>query len=146
VNILERALLEKAGREHGWENVVESVAARVVLASAGHRGRATVHAGNTGDGWQIEFPDGRLARELARGLPELAREAGRFAAPDIDRLSTLLRCAAELALSLPDQRVGLAKRNPTASVLCRVTARVALGAHGRVGRARLTRSTGCAEE
>lgn len=103
MNILERALVEKAGREHGWENVVETVAARVVLASARHRGRATIRSGDTGDGWQIEFSDGRLARELARGLPELVRDPGRFAAPDIDRLSALLRRAAELALSLPDQ-------------------------------------------
>jgi putative restriction endonuclease len=99
VNILERALVEKTGREHGWENVLESITARVVLASARHRGRANIHAGAAGEGWQIEFPD----HQLARGLPELAHDVGWFAVPNIDRLSALLSRAAELALSLPDQ-------------------------------------------
>lgn len=103
MNVLERALVEKAGREHGWENVVESIEARVVLASARHRGRATVAAGSGSGGWQVSFPDGRLVRELARSLPGLAKGHGGFDAPDIDALAALLRRAAELALALPDQ-------------------------------------------
>lgn len=103
MNVLERALVEKAGREHGWENVVESVEARVVLASARHRGRAVVAAANTGGGWEVTFPEGRLARELDRSVPSAARGGARFVAPDIDALTTLLRRAAELSLSLPDQ-------------------------------------------
>jgi ribosomal protein L34 len=103
MNVLERALVEKAGREHGWENVVESVEARVVLASARHRGRATVTAASGGSGWQVAFPDGRLVRELARSLPGLANGRGGFDAPDIDALAALLRRAAELSLALPDQ-------------------------------------------
>lgn len=103
MNVLERALVEKAGREHGWENVVESIEARVVLASARHRGRATVTAGSESGGWQVSFPDGRLVRELARSLPGLANGRGGFDAPDIDALAALLRRAAELSLALPDQ-------------------------------------------
>ena len=103
MNVLERALVEKAGREHGWENVIESIEARVVFASARHRGRATVTAGSGGGGLQVTFPDGRLVRELARSLPELADGRGGFDAPDIDALALLLRRAAELALALPDQ-------------------------------------------
>jgi hypothetical protein len=103
MNVLERALVEKAGREHGWENVVESAEARVVLASARHRGRATVTAAIGGSGWQVTFPDGRLVRELARSLPELADGRGGFDAPHIDALAALLRRAAELSLALPDQ-------------------------------------------
>ena len=103
MNVLERALVEKAGREHGWENVVESLEARVVLASARHRGRATVTAGSDSGGWQVSFPDGRLVRELARSLPGLANGRGGFDAPDIDALAALLRRAAELSLALPDQ-------------------------------------------
>lgn len=101
MNVLERALVEKAGREHGWENVVESAEACVVLASARHRGRATVTAGS-GGGWQVTFPDGRLVRELARSLPGLASGHG-FNPSDIDALATLLRRAAELSLALPDE-------------------------------------------
>ena len=103
MNVLERALVEKAGREHGWENVVESVEARVVLGSARHRGRATIAASSGSGGWHLSFPDGRLVRELARSLPELTDGRGGFDAPDIDALAALLRRAAGLALALPDQ-------------------------------------------
>lgn len=103
MNVLERALVEKAGREHGWENVVESVEARVVLASARHRGRATVTSSSDGGGWQVSFPDGRLVREVARSLPGLADSRGGFVAGDLDALAALLRRAAELSLALPDQ-------------------------------------------
>lgn len=103
MNLLERAVVEKAGHEHGWENVVESVDDRVVLASARHRGRATVVAGHGGDGWRLEFPAGRLVRELDRTLPGLVRDDGTFAAADLDTLTALLRRAAELSQSLPDE-------------------------------------------
>lgn len=103
MNVLERALVEKAGREHGWENVVESVEVRVVLGSARHRGRATVTAASGTSGWQLTLPDGRLVRELARSLPGLANGTGGFDAQDIDALAALLRRAAELSLALPDQ-------------------------------------------
>lgn len=103
MNVLERALVEKAGREHGWENVVESIDARVVLASARHRGQATVTAASGSGGSLLTFPDGPLVRELARSLPGLADGGGGFDAPDIDTLAALLRRAAELSLALPDQ-------------------------------------------
>lgn len=103
MNVFERALVEKAGREHGWENVVESIEARVVVGSARHRGRASVTAGSGSGGWQLSLPDGRLVRELARSLPTLTNGRGGFDAPDIDALAALLRRAAELAMALPDQ-------------------------------------------
>ena len=103
MNVLERALVEKAGREHGWENVLESVEPRVVLASARHSGRATVTAAADGDGWQVTFPEARLVRELGRTLPELASGGSAFRAPHFDALAALLRRAAELSLALPDQ-------------------------------------------
>ncbi|MCX8098149.1 MAG: HNH endonuclease [Casimicrobiaceae bacterium] len=103
MNILERTLVAKTGREHGWENVVESIEARVVLGSARHRGRATVTAATEGNGWRVGFADGRLVRELARSLPGLAGGTGGFHAPDMDALAVLLRRAAELSLALPDQ-------------------------------------------
>ncbi len=103
MNVLERALVEKAGREHGWENVLESIEARVVLASARYRGRATVMAASGSDGWVVTFPEGRLVRELGRSLPGLAKGHGGFDAPDIEALAALLRRAAELSLALPDQ-------------------------------------------
>ena len=103
MNVLERALLEKAGREHGWENVVESIDARVELGSARHRGRATVTTRGDSGGWQVSFPDRRLVRELARSLQGLANGRCGFNASNIDALAALLRRAAELSLALPDQ-------------------------------------------
>ncbi len=103
MNVLERALLEKAGRENGWENVIETTDAHVVLASARHRGRATILAMDPMPGWHVEFPEARLARELDRTFPGVLQGGGRFAASDMDTLAALLRRAAELAQSLPDQ-------------------------------------------
>ncbi len=103
MNVLERALVEKAGRENGWENVIESADARVVLASARHRGRATILAMDPAPGWHVEFPEARLARELERTLPGLMQGGGRFDASDMDTLAALLRRAAnehELAAAL----------------------------------------------
>jgi hypothetical protein len=103
VNVLERALLEKLGRENGWENILESRDERVVLGSARHPGRATVVSSQGTTGWSIEFPDQRLARELDRTLPGLMQGASVFSAVDMDTLAALLHRAAELSLSLPDQ-------------------------------------------
>lgn len=103
MNVLERALIEKAGRENGWENVIESRDERVVLASARHRGKAIIIADVVTPGWNLEFPEGRLTRELDRTLPGLTQGAGLFTAADMDTLSALLRRAAELSQSLPDQ-------------------------------------------
>jgi putative restriction endonuclease len=103
VNILERALLEKLGRENGWENILESRDERVVLGSARHRGRATVVSSHGTTGWSIEFPEQRLVRELDRTLPGLIQGASAFSALDMNTLAALLHRAAELSLSLPDQ-------------------------------------------
>ena len=103
LNLLERALIQKAGREHGWENVLESGDDRVLLASARHRGRAEVTEIGANQGWHVELPRGRLSRELDRTLPGLMEQSGRFRVIDIDALAAVLRRAAELSQSLPDQ-------------------------------------------
>lgn len=102
MNVLERALIEKAGREHGWENVVESIEERVVLASGRHSGRANIFGSSPGS-WWVELAGSRLIREIDRTLPGLLRAGDRFCAADMDTLCVLLRRAAELAQSLPDQ-------------------------------------------
>jgi putative restriction endonuclease len=120
MNVLERALVEKAGREHGWENVVESVEARIVLASARHRGHATITvADDNGSGWLIAFPEGRLTRELDRSFPGFVQGVGRFNVSDIDTLAALLRRAAELAQSLPDEAARTFRKR-TAAMLATV--------------------------
>lgn len=104
MNVLERALLEKAGHEHGWEHVIESREDVVCLASARHRARARITPA-AGGGWCIALPGGRLTRELARSVPVESTDPGRFVVANTDALTRLLHRAAALAQSLPDQAV-----------------------------------------
>lgn len=103
MNTLERALIEKAGAEHGWENVLESTEAGVVLSSARHRGRAAIRKQVGGVGWRIELPGKLMQQELGRSFPAQLLAGGSFVAEDVTLLARLLRRAAELALSLPKQ-------------------------------------------
>lgn len=100
----------EAGRELGWENVVQSVEARVVLGSARHRGRASITAAS-GGGRQVAFADGRLVRELVRSLG--LSSGGGFAASNIDALAAPLRRAAELSLALPDPAAAASSSSST---------------------------------
>ena len=103
MNTLERALIEKAGYEHGWEYVIESQETSVVLASARHRAQVRIMPRITGKSWSIEVPPGLLRQELIRSLPELAQVNGDLIASDMDQLVRLLRRTAKLAQSLPNQ-------------------------------------------
>lgn len=102
MNALERALIEKAGYEHGWELVIESSDNAVTLASARHPATARI-TGSTNGEWLLELSGERLCRELARD--DTVRMVGgqSVAAADIDALARSLRRAAELAQSLPNQ-------------------------------------------
>lgn len=103
MNPLERSLIEKAGYANGWENVRESTPERVVVFSARHRAEAHVMPPvNHGGPWQVAFPNGPPAAELARSLPEMLRPDGGFEARGEAELGKLLRRAAELAMSLPN--------------------------------------------
>ncbi len=102
MNTLERTVIEKAGYSHGWENVRESTPERVVLYSARHKAEAHVTPSDTAMVWQVTFPKGPPAAELVRSLPEHTR-GDTFQATDEASLGRLLRRAAELAMSLPNQ-------------------------------------------
>jgi putative restriction endonuclease len=101
---LERALIEKAGYGHGFENVRESTSERVVLFSARHRAQACVSRGDTGagGGWYAAFLQGPSQTELVRTLPEISFHNGTFGPLEERALSRLLRRAAELACALPN--------------------------------------------
>lgn len=103
MNALERALIEKVGSEHGWENVLESSEIGIKLASARHHARAIIEKQSEGAGWRIKLPGGLIQQELVRSLPEQSPYPGVFVAADIEHLARLLRRAAELAQSLPNQ-------------------------------------------
>ena len=70
MNTLERALIEKAGYEHGWEYVIESQETSAVLASARHRAQVRIMPRITDRSWSIEVPHGLLLQEIIRSLPE----------------------------------------------------------------------------
>lgn len=103
MNPLQRALVEKAGHDHGFEHVLESGPDGVVLASARHATRALVAA---------QVKNGYLLRLLSNTpalQPEMRRSFSRqslpdgFAADTEAGLAALLRRAAGLARALPSQ-------------------------------------------
>lgn len=103
MNTLERTLIEKAGYAHGWENVRESTPERVVMYSARHKAEVHVTPTDTAMVIQVAFPKGPPTAEIARSLPELQSSGLTFQATDEASLGRLLRRAAELAMSLPNQ-------------------------------------------
>ena len=101
MNLLERTLIEKAGYGHGWENVRESTAERVVMASARHKAEAHVTPASEPGVWRVSFPAGPPAAELARSLPNQLAGGDAFHADGELALGRLLHRAAELAMALP---------------------------------------------
>ncbi|MDD5461532.1 MAG: HNH endonuclease [Methylococcales bacterium] len=103
MNPLQRVLIEKAGHEHGFENVISGPDNEVLLGSARHRTQASISLHD--DTWLLAFSSGLLSGELARSFPNVERFNGKFVATSLDKLEKLLRRAAALAQSLPNQAV-----------------------------------------
>ena len=103
MNTLERTLIEKTGYAHGWENVRESTPERVVMYSARHKAEVHVTPTDTPLNSQVIFPKGPPTAELIRSLPGMHQGGDIFQATDEASLGRLLRRAAELAMSLPNQ-------------------------------------------
>ena len=100
MNSLERTLLEKSGYDNGWEATPRYNAANdsVILASVRHDAVAEVSGGAP---FTVRFAEGptSLPREVARAMNW--GDATTFTVPNLSDLSTLLRQAASLAMSLP---------------------------------------------
>lgn len=105
MNPLQRALIEKAGHDNGFENVLPSVGPHVVLGSARHPTQATVTVSE--DGFQVAIQSGSvtLAQELARTFPNVGNLAQGFVLPTEAALAQWLRRAAALSQALPNQAV-----------------------------------------
>lgn len=103
MDILERTLIEKAACENGWEHVLDSKDAVVVLASARHCAQAMVVAAPAGGGWLVTVSGELLQQELARSCAGGMEYPGVFPARNIEGLASLLRRAAALAQALPNQ-------------------------------------------
>lgn len=104
MNPLQRALIEKAGHDHGFEYVLSTTDSAAQLASARHPAKVLVRL--KGSRFALTFSAAATAplnNELARSFPALVGAEGSFLAPDQNALATLLRRAAELAHALPNQ-------------------------------------------
>lgn len=104
MNLLQRALIEKAGHEHGFEVVLSAAGDAIRLGSARHRAQACITTRPEGFSLIVSSPiAGRLSEELARSYPAVARVDDAFIAASMDVLARLLRRAAALAQALPMQ-------------------------------------------
>ena len=103
MNPLERVLIEKAGQENGWEYIVDTNDAGVRLASARHAAQATIRKAETDTPWEITIPGDLVNKELKRSFPETNAIPDGFSVKNKDQLCRILRRAAELAQSLPNQ-------------------------------------------
>lgn len=101
MNPLDRILIEKAGRENGFENVLLDHEDIVLLGSARHRAQAKITLEN--GLWLLTLPVGLLCSEVKRSFPAIESGQGRFIATSISMLAQILRRTAALAQSLPDQ-------------------------------------------
>lgn len=102
MNPLERASVERAGYANGWENVRESTPDCVALYSARHGAEVEIAAFDQSKGsFLLRFPSGPAPSELNRSF--MQRADGAYEASSELELRHILRRAAELAMSLPNQ-------------------------------------------
>lgn len=105
VNPLQRALIEKAGHDNGFEHVLSSAGDAVTLASARHRSQTMVTASVNGFDVHFQATTPALLPELLRSFQPWAGADDVFCVPTLANLAALLRRAANLSQALPNQAV-----------------------------------------
>jgi len=105
MNPLQRALIEKAGHDNGFENVLPSGGLGVNLGSARHPAKVTVTASEDGFWGSIQSGSATLGQELARTFPVSDVSAQGFVLATEAVLARWLRRAAALSQALPNQAV-----------------------------------------
>ncbi|WP_416770631.1 HNH endonuclease [Pseudomonas sp. RHF3.3-3] len=105
VNPLQRALIEKAGHDNGFEYVLPALDNTVILASARHRSSAAIVPMAGGFEVRLQPASPALVPELLRSFKLWAGVDGAFCVPTLADLSTLLRRGASLSQALPNQAV-----------------------------------------
>jgi putative restriction endonuclease len=105
MNPLQRALIEKAGHDNGFENVLPTCGQGVELGSARHPAQVTVMA--SVDGFRVAIKSGAvtLTQELARTYQDSEEATQGFVLPTEAALAQWLRRAAALSQVLPNQAV-----------------------------------------
>ena len=106
MNLLQRALVEKAGHDNGFEYVLPAQnAERVVLASARHAAEVAVEIHEQGFVAAVTKGSAMLPTELDRSFPGASPNGQTFSLRSEAALSRWLRRAAALAQALPNQAV-----------------------------------------
>ena len=105
MNPLQRALIEKAGHDNGFEYVLPGDAQHVALASARHPARVRVSVAGQGFEVAIDTGSATLAQELARTFAASPADATTFVLPSEALLAHWLRRTAALSQALPNQAV-----------------------------------------
>ena len=105
MNPLQRALIEKAGHDNGFEYVLPGDAQHVALASARHPARVRVSVAGQGFEVAIDTGSATLAQELARTFATSPADATTFVLPSEALLAHWLRRTAALSQALPNQAV-----------------------------------------
>ena len=105
MNPLQRALIEKAGHDNGFEYVLPGDAEHAVLASARHPAQVRVAVVAQGFVVAIDTGSATLAQELARTFAANQASASTFVLPSETLLAHWLRRAAALSQALPNQAV-----------------------------------------
>ena len=105
MNPLQRSLIEKAGHDNGFENVLPTAELGVDLGSARHPAKVTVTALEDGFWGSIQSGSATLAQELARTFPVSDGPARGFLLATEAALARWLRRAAALSQALPNQAV-----------------------------------------
>ncbi|ART48740.1 HNH endonuclease [Acidovorax carolinensis] len=102
---LQRALIEKAGHDNGFEYVLPGNAEHAALASARHPARVRVAVVEQGYEVGIDTGSATLAQEVARTFAANQMDATTFVLPSEALLAHWLRRAAALSQALPNQAV-----------------------------------------
>jgi hypothetical protein len=100
---LKRALIEKAGHDHGFEHVLPAVSGVVNLGSARHPARVAVSLQPQGYAVAMVQGPATLPPELERSFASWPRDGAAFVAATDADLAQWLRRASALAQSLPNQ-------------------------------------------
>ena len=106
MNMLQRALIEKAGHDNGFEYVLPAHSAEcVLLASARHAAEVAVEVDEQGFVAVVTKGSAMLPTELDRSFPGASLDGKVFTLSTEAALSRWLRRAAALAQALPNQAV-----------------------------------------
>jgi len=102
MNLLQRALIEKAGEDNGFEHVIAAATEGwLALGSAQHPAELMVQATTDGFAAKLSCCHHSLPGEIARSFPEAAQAGGAT-----DALSLLPTEAAARPLAAPHRRAG----------------------------------------